>query len=89
MILLKKEFESININSGYSDISLSFDPASSYNLDIRRVNAFLVLPDKNIKTEEKALNDDKKEYTTYGTFGRNPGIVKVKIDATHGNIYIK
>jgi hypothetical protein len=55
----------------------------------RHINAFLVLPDKNIKTEQKALNDDKKEYMTYGTFGRNPGTAKVKIDATHGNIYIK
>jgi len=87
--LIEKGFESININSGYSDLSLSFDPASAYNLDIRRINAFLVLPDKNIKTNQKALNDDKKEYMTYGIFGKNPGTAKVKIDATHGNIYIK
>ena len=60
--LIEKGFESVNINSGYSDISLSFDPGSSYNLDIRHMNAFLVLPDKNIKTEEKALDEDKKEY---------------------------
>src|ERR1035437_3728815 len=87
--LIEKGFESININSGYSDISLNFDPGSSYNLDIRHINAFLVLPDKNTKTEEKALNEDKKEYVTSGTVGRNPGTAKVKIDATHGNIYLK
>src|SRR5664280_1768315 len=51
--LIEKGFESININSGYSDISLSFDPSSSYNLDIRHINTFLVLPDKNIKSEQK------------------------------------
>jgi hypothetical protein len=87
--LIEKGFEAININSGYSDISLRFDPGSSYNLDIRHTNAFLVLPDKNIKTEQKALNEDKKEYMVYGTVGRNPGTTKVKIDATRGNIYLK
>jgi hypothetical protein len=58
-------------------------------LDIRRVNSFLVLPDKNNKSEEKALNEDKKEFMTTGTVGKNPGKAKVKIDATRGNIYIK
>ena len=87
--MIDKGFESVNINSSYSDISLNFDPASSYNLDIRHVNAFLVLPDKNITTEEKAMNDDKKEFVTSGTVGRNPGKAKVKIDATRGNIYLK
>ncbi|MFA5818010.1 MAG: hypothetical protein WC854_01880 [Bacteroidales bacterium] len=87
--LIEKGFEAININSGYSDISLGFDPGSSYNLDIRHINAFLVLPDKNINTEQKALNEEKKEFMTYGTVGRNPGTTKVKIDATRGNIYLK
>jgi len=87
--LIDKGFEAINIYSGYSDISLSFDPGSSYNLDIRHINAFLVLPDKNNKTEQKALNEEKKEYITYGTIGKNPGTTKVKIDATRGNIYLK
>ena len=87
--LIEKGFESININSGYSDISLRFDQGSSYNLDIRHLNAFLVLPEKNIKTEEKSLNEDKKEYLTTGIVGKNPGKAKVKIDATHGNIYLK
>ena len=80
--LLRKDLKSININSGYSDISLRFDPAHLITLDIRHINAFLVLPDKNIKTEEKALNEEKKEYVTYGTVGKNPGTAKVKIDAT-------
>ena len=86
---IEKGFESININSGYSDISLGFDQGSSYNLDIRHINSFLVLPDKNIKTEQKALNEEKKEYMTFGTVGKNPGTTKVKIDATRGNIYLK
>jgi hypothetical protein len=86
---IEKGFESVNINSGYSDLSLSFDPGSSYNLDIRHINAFLALPDKNTKTERKTISEDKKEYMTYGTVGKNAGTAKVKIDASRGNIYIK
>ena len=86
---IDKEFEAINLNSGYSDISLNFDPLSSYSLDIRHINTFLVLPSKNVKTEQKALNEEKKEYITSGTVGTGPGTVKVKIDATRGKIYLK
>jgi len=86
---LDKEFASVNIKSGYADISLSFDPVSSYNLNVRHINAFLVLPDQNIKIEEKEINEDKKEYQVSGTVGNNQGTAKVKIDATRGNIYFK
>jgi hypothetical protein len=86
---IDKEFESVNINSNYSDISLIFDQGASYNIDIRHLNAFLVLPDKNIKSEKKALNEEKKEYLTSGTVGKSPGKSMVKIDATRGNIYLK
>jgi hypothetical protein len=87
--IIEKGFETINITSGYSDITLEFDQGSSYNLDIRHINSFLVLPHKNIKTEQKALNEEKKEYMTYGTVGKNPGTSQVKIDATRGNILLK
>jgi hypothetical protein len=87
--LLEKGLEGVNINSSYSDISLNFDAGLSYNLDIRHINSFLVLPDKNTKTERKALDEDKKEYMTFGTVGKVPFTAKVKIDATRGNIYLK
>lgn len=87
--MIDKRFESININSNYSDVSLNFESGSSYNMDIRQLNTFLVLPDKNMKSEKKSLNDDKKEYITTGTVGKNPGDAKVKIDANRGNIYLK
>jgi hypothetical protein len=86
---IEKGFEAINLNSGYSDISLNFDPISSYILDIRHINTFLVLPSKNIKTEQKTLNEEKKEYITSGTVGNGQGSAKVKIDATRGKVYIK
>jgi hypothetical protein len=86
---IEKGFESINLNSGYSEIFLNFAEGSSYNLDVRHLNTFLALPAKNSKTEQKTLDEDKKEYITYGIVGTNPGSVKVKIDANRCKIYIK
>jgi len=87
--MISKNFRSININSAYTDLTLGFDQSCAYNLDIRQINSFLVLPDRNTKTEKKVINEDKKEYMTFGTIGKNPGNAKVKIDATRGNIYLK
>lgn len=86
---IDKGIDIITINSSYSDISLNFDPSVSYNLDIRQNNTFLVLPEKNSNIEKKTVDEDKKEYMSFGTVGKTPGNVKVSIDATRGNIYIK
>ena len=87
--LIDPEFELINLNCGYSDISLNFSETTSYNLDIRHINTFLILPVKDIYTEQETLDSEKKEYRTSGTVGKNPGSAKVKIEATRGNIYLK
>ena len=87
--MIQNGFESVNLNTGYTDVSLGFEPGSSYNLDIRHLNAFLVISDKSAQTEKKVLNEDKKEYMTSGMVGKNPGKSKVTIDATHGDIYLK
>jgi hypothetical protein len=86
---IEKGIEMVTINSGYTDISLAFDPSLSYNLDIRHVNAFVVLPEKDSNLEKKTLSEEKKEYMTFGSVGKNPGNIKVMIDATRGNIYLK
>lgn len=86
---IDKGFESVNLNSGYAEIFLNFAESSSYNLDVRHINSFLALPSKNSKTEQKTLDENKKEYITFGTVGISPGPVKVKIDATRSKIYIK
>jgi hypothetical protein len=82
-------FENINLASAYCDITMDFDPSASYEFEIRHTNAFVVIPDKNIKSEKETLNADKKEYLISGTLGNNPGLRNVKIDATRGNIYLK
>jgi hypothetical protein len=82
-------FNEITLHSGYSDIYLEFNKNASYSLDIRHINTFLDLPSSNAKTEKKVINEDKKEYMTYGSVGNVKGDAKVKIDATRGNVYLK
>ena len=87
--LIDNEFEAINLNTGYTDLKLYFEQNSSYKLDIRHINTFVTLPTQNARTEEKMLDEDKKEYMIYGTVGNSPGNARVKIDATRGQIYLK
>jgi hypothetical protein len=87
--LITKEFKSININSGYTDIELEFDENSSYAFEIRELGSFVVLPSENVRSEQKSINTDKKEYMTFGTYGNTSGGSKVKIDATKGKVYIR
>jgi len=82
-------FEKINIVSAYSDITLAFGPATSYDFEIRHINAFLVIPEKNTISDKEAINEDKKEYVTSGTHGSNPGSRRVEIEANRGNIHIR
>jgi hypothetical protein len=89
VLKIEPAFSSINLNSGYTDISLEFEPGTSYNIDVRHQNAFLVISDKNAVTEKKVLNEDKKEYVTTGTVGKQGNNSMVSIDATHGDIYLK
>lgn len=85
----ENRFEKINLISAYSDITFGFDPSASYEFEIRHTNAFVVIPDKNTRSKKEALNDNKKEYFTSGTFGNNPGSRRVIIEATRGNIYLR
>jgi hypothetical protein len=85
---IDKNFESVNINSAFSDVSIEFEPGASYKAEIRTQNTFLALP-SSIKSEEKTLNSDKKEYMTTATEGSNPGTRILKIDANRGKIYVK
>ena len=87
--MIEKGFESVNITSAYTDISLEIDPAASYDFDIRHINTFLVLPDKDAKIEKKILRVEKKEYITFGTVGKMPGSSKVKVDTNRGKFYLK
>ena len=86
---VSKGFESINLNSGYADIILKFEESSSYKLDIRHLNTFITMPTVNARTQEKIINEEKKESVIYGTVGSDPGSASVKIDATRGKIYLK
>lgn len=85
----ESRFDKINLNSVFSDITIGFNPSSSYDFEIRHTNSFVVIPEKNTRSEKEELNDNKKEYLITGTFGSNPGSRKVEIEATRGNIYLR
>lgn len=84
-----KTIELVNINSSYTDIYLTFDPAASYNLDIRHTNSFVVIPEHNARVEKKSIDEEKKQFLVSGPVGKNPGDVKVVIESVKGNIHIK
>jgi hypothetical protein len=84
-----KNCEMVNITSGYTDVYLTFDPAMSYSFDVRSVNSFLVLPRERTDVEKETVNEDRKEYINSGKVGKNQGNLKVVIEATRGNIYLK
>ncbi|MGQ9621618.1 MAG: hypothetical protein ACUVTX_11670, partial [Bacteroidales bacterium] len=77
--MVDNNFKTINLNTGYNDIKLTFDPAVSYNIDIRHINSSVILPSKNTEIEKSAINEERKEYILTGIKGKNPGNRKVKI----------
>jgi len=85
----ENRFENINIESAFSDITLAFGPSASYAFEIRNTNAFVVLPERNTRSEKEELNESKKEILLTGTFGSSPGNRRIKIEANRGNIYLK
>jgi hypothetical protein len=87
--IIEKGFESVQINSGFSDLYLKLDPAASSNLEIRTLNSYISLPSKNIETEKRTLDEGKKEYITTGIIGKDPGSHLLKIDANRGKVYLK
>jgi len=58
--MIEKGFKGATINSGYSDVYLTFDPSASYNLEIRHTNTTLTLPDINAKIEKNHLGSWSK-----------------------------
>ncbi len=87
--LIEKGFKAVNINSGYSDVYLTFDPAASYKLEIRHANTILSLPETNAEIEKKPVNEENREYISFGSVGKNPRNTNVTIDATRGKVSIK
>lgn len=87
--LIKNDFKGADIKSSYSDIYLDFGQSAAFDLEIRHVNSFVVIPDKNAKIVKEVINKDKNEYLITGRFGNNSGTGKLMIDAVKGNIYLR
>lgn len=54
--LIEESIELISIKSSFTDISLDFEPSAAYNVDIRHINAFVVLPNRDTKVEKMKIN---------------------------------
>jgi hypothetical protein len=87
--MVEKGFRGANINSGYSEVYITFDPSASYNLEIRHTNTTLTLPEANAKIDKKTVNEEDREFISFGTVGKNPDKINVNIEATRGKIWIR
>jgi hypothetical protein len=85
---IDKNFSFLNINSNYADLNLIFEKNAAYQIDITNKNALFSYPEDLAKLEEKAIDDDEKEFIIYGTIGNIDTSSKVKISAIKGNINI-
>lgn len=86
---VNNDFKRAEIKSSYSDLYLNFNKSASFDFEIRHVNSFVVIPDKNTNSKKETVNKDKNEYIITGSVGDNPGSAKVIIEAVKGNIYIR
>lgn len=86
---VSKGFDAISINAVFNDINLTFDPSASYSMDVKHMNSFLSLPSENAEIEKRPVNEERKEYISAGTIGKNPGTRMVRIYAGRGSIIIR
>lgn len=86
---IRNDFRRTEIKSSYSDIYLNFNQSAAFDFEIRHVNSFVVIPEKNANSRKETVNKDKNEYIITGSVGNTAGAGKVVIDAVKGNIYIR
>jgi len=79
-------FTLIDINSSYTDIDLSMEEGSSYNIEIRHTNAFVSLPGVKPVPEQTEISAENKVYLTTGNVGSSHGKSRIRIDATKGEV---
>jgi hypothetical protein len=86
---IDNRFDNIDIRSVNSDVTLAYDPDASFNFEVRHTNSFVVVPERNARSEKETLSEERKEYVITGSVGNNPGSKKIIIEATRGNIYLR
>lgn len=86
---IESNFRTIEIEAGYNDLNLTFDPSASYFLEIRHLKSSVTLPISGAGIEKRVINEDRREYIYEGAIGKNPGSRKVRITTSMGNIIIR
>ena len=80
---IAKNFSTINIQSEYTDIRLSFAKGAAYDIEItHHQDALLTYPRSMGTLEVKTLNDAEKQKLTYGRLGSAQSNSRVTISAT-------
>jgi len=82
------QFSFLNINSAFADLNLFFARQSNYQIDITHKNVNLNYPREIAKLQEKSINNDEKQFLTFGTIGTADYFAKVKIYAERCDINI-
>ena len=80
---ISDQFSFINIDSEYTDIDLTFDQNTSYNLDIsHHKDVYINLPARLARIETKVLNEEEKLMLTYGRIGTTATETSHKVKIT-------
>lgn len=86
---LDNQFTFINIQSHYTDIDLNLCSGCSFHLNVKYSKDQLYLPPGLDFLATKIMDDEMKQYTTYGDVGEQPGDSKIEISTYRGYIRIR
>lgn len=86
---LNPGFAFVELMSNFTDIHLTLSPETSYHLDVHHSKDQLYLPFDMQKLTTRALDEEGKEYNTYGDIGLKPENAKVEITSYRGYIKIR
>lgn len=85
---IRKTFSFINITAEYTDLQLFFERGASYELDLTHTDVNLQYPENIANVQEKQVENNRKQYITYGTIGSGTASGKVRISAVDCNVLI-
>ncbi|HPD65085.1 MAG TPA: hypothetical protein P5050_05980 [Bacteroidia bacterium] len=86
--MIDKMFRGIQLKSNYTDITLFFQPGSSFNFNLTHTDVSFNYPQQMVLNTQ-LINKDTKQYKTTGVFGdAGESGVKVIINAVKGSVKI-
>ncbi|MBL6963224.1 MAG: hypothetical protein ISR55_05325 [Bacteroidetes bacterium] len=71
IIKISRLFSSVNISSGYTDITLIFERGSAYDFLLTSTDVSFSYPKEKLSLTKKEIDRDKRKYNYKGTLGQN------------------